>query len=101
MAIYVLRLRDCRVADLFVVKASTKTEALKKINKELDFGTEPYKASWFSTEGKFSTFEDFKKSDLFKEEIKPELKDRKGWETSTVKELSDKLNKSGISLFNY
>lgn len=102
--IYALRLQNCRVGDLFIVKAKTKEGALKIINKEMDPGDIPYKSSWFETLGKFPSFEAFKRSEIFLHQVKPDLQARRGidWETSSVRGLSKELGSgSGISLFGY
>ena len=102
--IYALRLENCRVGDLFVVKAQNKEGAVRVINKEMGEGVTPkYRSSWFETLGKFPSFEAFKNSDIFKENIREELGSRRGstWLPSSVKEVSQELNSTGLSTFGY
>jgi len=103
--IYVLRLEDCRVGDLFVVKAKNKEGAIKIIDREMGEGVTPkYRSSWFEVLGKFPSFEAFKRSEFFQDTIGPELKSRGGsfdWAPKSVKGLSRELGSTGLSTFGY
>jgi hypothetical protein len=102
--IYALRLGNCRAGDLFVVKAKNKEGAIRVINKEMGEGISPkYRSSWFETLGKFPSFEAFKRSEFFQDEVSEELASRTGstWLPSSVKGVSREIGSTGLSIFGY